>query len=346
MAITFSRLRRNFVRRSTPLVTWRRQRRGEAALPTEEASDRLAGQMSQEAQADGFARVLNRHNHALLATKALVKSQADKVASVRSARDTARLAAENHRQAGFGHNHVAPPVWTVLVPLVFSLEWVLGRFVVALLAAEESDQAVFYATAAVASVIYLVGHMAGTAIRTWIDAGDESSIDQVARRTAWAMAAFVVAYLGIVALFMVAAEADLGRWVMSYAAVFGSVVLQVLRPHRSVWQYGFELIRLCRLSPLHALHSRRGLRAGKKLAKDFHKVTAYWASHMSYLQAALAQTGRDHTEPREELVENHQRFLETIGLKVTSDDVAEAIDNLAAAGLDVGAVIPILRKVI
>lgn len=335
---------RKRVRRSSFFDTRRRYRQAEGSLDPAEAGGRVGAALTHEIMADSYDDVRRKHSHALLARLTIVQVITKTVREVKEAKTSAKEAADEHRDEGLGKNPIAVWVWLMLVSLAAIFEVMLGRYVVSFLAPDESDRIVNFATAGMAGAIYVVGHMIATGILAWMNAPDEG-LSRTDRRKGVVTFVVAVAYVAFIALALVAAEAELGRWVLSYMALFISTVVQLGRPHRAVAMWLFEVGRLGYLAPRAAIHARRAKRSAGQLVSAFEDVTAFWAERMHEMQTGAAQFGQDLSSPTVEMATNHQEFLESVGLNVTLDDIRSALDDLVDAGVDLGALIPMLRKV-
>lgn len=180
-----------------------------------------------------------------------------RLADYEEKRARSKEASELNRSLVIGQSRLAVPLFLICQAFMLFLEVKLGQYLISLLAPDESNTSIMIATAAIAMIIFIVGHMFATAWLTWVHAPEHHHTSRGERRFA-ALAMFLgVVYLVMLGQALSIVDAEPGRRILAYVTVFGSFAVQLHRPTRHVWLWFLEFVRLLPLAPYTAIQKRK-----------------------------------------------------------------------------------------
>ncbi|MEO1064347.1 MAG: hypothetical protein AAFZ07_23250 [Actinomycetota bacterium] len=318
----------SWIRRSTRRDLRHRHEQAEDQLSPSTAPERMAAVMANEAMADGYDVLRRRRGRSPRSRLLRLEVLGDRIEESSRRTAAARTRADRCREEGVGRNAMSPLLWLPLAVVVGILEVALGRYVVALLAPDDTDFVITVATVAVAGIVVLTGHLAASAILTWVRSEAGEPVPRRARRLAIVDGLVAITVLGLFALGLRSADAEPGRWVLSYLTIAGSIAVWVQRPDPLVIRWVFHSARAARHHSVTALRWRRAIRTLRDLEREVHRTWATWTARRHIVHAIGAQWGVDLQLPSVKRVEEDQAYLVEAGLTVSPAEVAEVTRRL------------------
>lgn len=308
-----------------------------ATIADRDPAIREGGRTSHLVVADGMAK-LRRGPRRLVHHQLLDLSlRAERLHRTVERRDLARTTTDRFlhpAKPGTRPNPMAPPVWLLAASLILSVDFVLGRYLIGLAVPDDGDRLITIAAAGVAAWVFTTSHVLGSALRDWLrspsghDRADGESVDAEPRRHLLVAGGFVLAYSAFAVSVLVAAEAGLGRWAISFVPLVAGSLVQANRPDLSTARWLVGVVHYVLLTPVEAVRRRALRRASVRFFSSLVDIRLLWAETMAVERSVEAQWGLgDGRSSPSALAEDLDR-LAALGLVPERRLVDEVVDQI------------------